>query len=149
MALILIFTKAAPDNMADAGWGLNRRPLTGGHGPCWQFPWHPGPVWATLTGSDSSDSSQCFLRSEGGTERGRHTNTHVSVHSTETLFIRESGKKKKHKCNDSSATCLNQRQENKWPVTFSAKQQQNKKITLLWDWLCQTFLQFWWGTVSE
>lgn len=70
--------------------GLNRRARTGGHGPCWQFPWHPGPVWAALTGSDSS---QRFLHSEGGTERegGSHTNTHW----TETLLIGESGKKKK------------------------------------------------------
>lgn len=30
MALILIYTKATCDNVSDAGWGLNRRPVTGG-----------------------------------------------------------------------------------------------------------------------
>lgn len=38
----------------------------GGHRPCWQLPWHPGPVRVTLTVSDTSDTSlPCFNLSEG------------------------------------------------------------------------------------
>lgn len=60
--------------------------------------------------------------SNGEREAHKHTRKHTLNRNFVHQRIRR--KKKKHKYNDSSATCLNQRQENKWPVTFSAKQQQ-------------------------
>ena len=49
MALILIFTKAECDNVADAGWGLNRRPLTGGPRTLLAVPLTP---WTHVSNSD-------------------------------------------------------------------------------------------------
>lgn len=90
MVLTLIFTKAACDNVADAGWGLNFRPLKGGPLAV------PLTPWTRVSNTDR----QWFIwfitvfppqqRRNGG----REARMHVNVHWTETLLIIESSKKK-------------------------------------------------------
>lgn len=150
VALILIFTKAACDNVAYAGWGLNRQPLDGG-------PRTPLAVPLTSWTHVSNADSEWFIRfitvfppqwGRCGESEARTERTHEQKQRyTERKLFSSGNPAKKYKCKDHFATSLNQHHENKWPVTFSAKQQPKKNQVIMG--LTLTFLQFWWGTVSH
>lgn len=135
--LISFSRRPSVDSTADAKAGGCRR-----HGPCWQFPWHSRPMWATLTWSDSADSFSMFppqWQRNGKREALNRNFAHQRI-----------GQKKKNRDTNAKThlppVWINIKGTNgPWPFL----QNNNKEIILLWGWLCQTFLQFWWGTVSQ
>lgn len=121
MALILISAKAACDNVADAGRGFKSPRPDWGPRTLLAVPLTP---WTRVSSADR----EWFIAAReerSGREARTQTPTEQKLCSSEN----PAKKKKRHKCKDPSATCLNQHRATKMPGDLFCKTP-TKKITL-------------------
>lgn len=130
------------------GWGLNRCP-TWQRGPLTPSPIHTSavpltssdPREPTLTASDSSDSSWHYLSTAGE----KWTQTEGEIHWSRN-FAHQRIRREKGQTQRPFGHLFESTSREQMTCDLSCKTATKKHFI---PWLVLTFLQFWWGTVSE